>query len=74
MFVDVCTTIDIKSKHAASLLPYERTVAAFLFFNFVLSCMASVFAVKAVEEIKEKKRTGDYSVMNFESVHVDTPL
>ena len=75
VFVDVCATIDIKRKHSAGLLPYERTVAAFLFFNFVLSCLASVFAVKAVDEIKEKKRLGDnYSVMNFESVHHDTPL
>ena len=46
-----------------------------MFFNFVLSCAASVFAVKAVDEIKEKKRLGDnYSVVNFESVHHDTPL
>lgn len=74
VFVDVCATVDIKRKHAASLLPYERTVAAFLFFNFVLSCVASVFAVKAVEEIKEKKRLGEYNVMNFDSVHHDTPL
>ena len=79
VFVDVCATIDIKRKHSAGLLPYERTVAAFLFFNFVLSCVASVFAVKAVDEIKEKKRLGDgggsnYSVVNFDSVHHDTPL
>ena len=47
VFVDVCATVDIKRKHAAGLLPYERTVAAFLFFNFMLSCAASVFAVKA---------------------------
>jgi len=43
---------------------------------FMLSCAASVFGVKAVDEIKEKKRLGgdSYSVMNLDSIHVDTPL
>ncbi|KAK9824191.1 hypothetical protein WJX72_008436 [[Myrmecia] bisecta] len=56
-FVDVCT--DIKIRYAgepAGLTGYERAAAAFIFFNFVLSICATVFALKAVEEIKAKQR------------------
>jgi len=38
------------------LTSYERAAAAFLFFNFVLSVAATVFAMKAVDEIKQKQR------------------
>jgi predicted Kef-type K+ transport protein len=38
------------------LTSYEQAAAAFLFFNFCLSVAATVFAMKAVDEIRKKQR------------------
>ena len=40
----------------AGLSTYEKGAAAFVFFNFLLSTAATVFAVKAVDEIRTKQR------------------
>jgi hypothetical protein len=53
VFVDVCVSLRIAHAtrgHAGVLGGYERTAAAFLFFEFLLSMLACIFAVKAVEE------------------------
>ncbi len=53
VFVDVCVSLRISHAtrgHAGALGGYERTAAAFLFFEFLLSMLACIFAVKAVEE------------------------
>jgi predicted Kef-type K+ transport protein len=38
------------------LTSYEKASAAFIFFNFVLSVAATVFAMRAVDEIRTKQR------------------
>jgi hypothetical protein len=38
------------------LTAYEKASAAFLFFNFMLSVAATVFAMRAVDEIRSKQR------------------
>ena len=58
VFVDVCVGLRI-AHHAtrgapSSLGGYERTAAAFLFFEFMLSMLACLFAIKAVEEARAK--------------------
>eukprot|EP00878_Enallax_costatus_P004499 GHUV01004739.1.p1 GENE.GHUV01004739.1~~GHUV01004739.1.p1 ORF type:complete len:208 (+),score=52.02 GHUV01004739.1:267-890(+) len=42
------------------LTSYEKASAAFIFFNFALSVAATVFAMRAVEEIRTKQRE-DYN-------------
>ena len=59
MFVDVCITARIvfpSETATAGLSTYEKGAAAFVFFNFLLSIAATVFAVKAVDEIRTKQR------------------
>jgi hypothetical protein len=63
MFVYVIMQVDMVAEANISyggqppkLSSYERATAAFLFFNFVLSVAATVFAMKAVDEIKHKQR------------------
>ena len=59
MFVDVCITARIvfpSETATAGLSTYEKGAAAFVFFNFLLSTAATVFAVKAVDEIRTKQR------------------
>ena len=43
-------------KAASSVSSYEKAAAAGVFFNFLLSMAATVFAVKAVNEIRSKQR------------------
>ena len=56
VFIDVC--VSLRTAHKASkgapsaLGGYERSAAAFLFFEFLLSMLACIFAVKAVEEAR----------------------
>jgi hypothetical protein len=56
VFVDVC--VSLRTAHKASkgapsaLGGYERSAAAFLFFEFLLSMLACIFAVRAVEEAR----------------------
>lgn len=38
------------------LTSYEKASAAFLFLNFILSCAATVFAMRAVDEMRTKQR------------------
>ncbi|KAK9838850.1 hypothetical protein WJX74_004555 [Apatococcus lobatus] len=56
-FVDVVTDTTIRYKNEpTSLTSYEQSAAAFLFFNFILSVAATVFALQAIDEIKTKQR------------------
>ena len=56
-FVDLVTDSSIKYKGEPSKLSaYEQATTAFIFINFVLSIAASVFAIKSMEEIKQKQR------------------
>ena len=56
VFVDVC--VSLRTAHKANkgapsaLGGYERAAAAFLFFDFLLSMLACIFAVKAVDEVR----------------------
>lgn len=60
-FVDLCTDAGVRYKgEPAKLTAYEQAAAAFIFFSFALSVMATVFAVKAIDEIKAKQRE-DYN-------------
>lgn len=43
---------------------YEKCTAVFVFFNFVLSIGATVFAVKAVGEMRQKSRE-EYHRLNI---------
>ena len=62
-FVDLCADVKIRYKdEPTGLTPYERAAAAMLFFNFVLSVCAVAFAVKAIDEIKQKRREAYGSV------------
>lgn len=40
---------------SSKLNPYEQSAAAFLFFTFVLSVAATYFAIRAVQEIRQKQ-------------------
>lgn len=42
------------------LTSYEKASAAFIFLNFVLSVGATIFAMRAVDEIRSKQRE-DYN-------------
>lgn len=55
-FVDVVTVIRVKSGEFQQVQGIEKSAAAFMFFNFILSLCAAGFAVRAVEEIKVKQR------------------
>ncbi|KXZ55124.1 hypothetical protein GPECTOR_3g276 [Gonium pectorale] len=56
-FVDLCTDVGIKYHGEPSrLTSFERASATFIFFAFLLSLLATVFAVKAMEEVKSKQR------------------
>lgn len=57
-FIDVLFDLTVRyaGADAAGLNGYERAAAAFLFCNFLLSIGATYFAVKAVQEIKQKQR------------------
>ena len=56
VFIDVCVSLSTAhkaNKGAPSVLGgYERSAAAFLFFEFLLSMLACIFAVKAVDEAR----------------------
>ena len=53
----VCVGVEYGSRgKLANLGGYERASAAFLFFDLCLSMLACLFAVRAVEELREKKR------------------
>lgn len=64
VFVDVCVSLRLSratshaatgggfGPHVSTLGSYERAAAAFLFFDFLLSLLACIFAVKAVEEVR----------------------
>lgn len=56
-FVDVCADLNIRFVgEADSLNPYEKAAAAFLFFVFALSVTTTFFAMRAVQELREKQR------------------
>mmetsp|Transcript_21518 Transcript_21518/g.38332 ORF Transcript_21518/g.38332 Transcript_21518/m.38332 type:complete len:178 (-) Transcript_21518:100-633(-) len=56
-FWDLYTDITIRFKgEPKGLTPYEQSMCAFVFFNFLLSVLAIFFAVKALEEIKNKNK------------------
>eukprot|EP01024_Parvocaulis_polyphysoides_P053974 TRINITY_DN5420_c1_g1_i1.p4 TRINITY_DN5420_c1_g1~~TRINITY_DN5420_c1_g1_i1.p4 ORF type:complete len:193 (+),score=13.51 TRINITY_DN5420_c1_g1_i1:54-632(+) len=57
-FVDVCADIGSSRERSGlqNLTGIEQSAASFLFFNFFLSICATVFAVKAMEEIRLKQR------------------
>lgn len=56
-FVDLCTDAGIKyDGEPQKLTSFEQAAAAFTFFNFLLSLLATVFAVKAIDEVKAKQR------------------
>lgn len=60
-FVDMVA--DARIKYAGEppmLTSYEKASAAFIFFNFLLSVAATVFAMRAVDEIRTKQRE-DYN-------------
>lgn len=60
-FVDVCVDVQIRfAGEPIGSTPYENAAAAFMFFNFLLSIGATVFAVKALDEIRAKQRE-DYN-------------
>mmetsp|Transcript_3630 Transcript_3630/g.8230 ORF Transcript_3630/g.8230 Transcript_3630/m.8230 type:complete len:172 (-) Transcript_3630:1205-1720(-) len=57
LFVDVCVDASIKLPRESGVnSSYEKAGAVFVFFNFMLSIGATVFAVQAVGEMKEKTR------------------
>ncbi len=57
LFVDVCVDASIKLPRESGVnSSYEKAGAVFVFFNFILSIGATVFAVQAVGEMKEKTR------------------
>jgi len=57
LFVDVVADVRIKFRgEPLGITPYENAAASFLFFCFVLSIGATVFAVKAIEEIRGKQK------------------
>lgn len=60
MFVDICVDSGIEfsaiGRQAQQITSYEKAAAAGVFFNFILSIAATVFAVKAVNEIRSKQR------------------
>lgn len=61
LFIDVCVDTTIKFPSESGILSgYEKTGAVFVFFNFLLSIGATVFAVQAVSEMRTKTRE-DYN-------------
>ena len=57
LFVDVCVDTTIKFPRETGVSSsYEKGAAVFVFFNFLLSVGATVFAVQAVSEMREKSR------------------
>ena len=57
LFVDVAVDTTIKFPRESGVSSsYETAAAVFVFFNFMLSIGATVFAVQAVSERKEKTR------------------
>ncbi len=58
IFVDVASSISISMKRkdllgaGSKINGYERAAAAFLFFDFLLSILACIFAVKAIDEAR----------------------
>jgi hypothetical protein len=47
-FVDLCTDAGVRyTGEPAKLSAYEQAAAAFIFFNFLLSVVATAFAVRA---------------------------
>ncbi|KAK9800810.1 hypothetical protein WJX73_009734 [Symbiochloris irregularis] len=72
-FIDVCVDVQIRfAGEPTGTTPYENAAAAFIFFNFLLSIGATIFAIKALDEIKAKQRE-DYNrltvlsdTLNFE--------
>eukprot|EP01023_Acetabularia_acetabulum_P002477 TRINITY_DN1100_c0_g1_i1.p1 TRINITY_DN1100_c0_g1~~TRINITY_DN1100_c0_g1_i1.p1 ORF type:complete len:196 (-),score=24.43 TRINITY_DN1100_c0_g1_i1:489-1076(-) len=76
-FVDVCADIGVSfpsEKKGVSLTGIEQAAAAFLFFNFFLSICATVFAVKAMDEIKLKQRDeyNRLSVLNSDTLQFES--
>ena len=64
LFVDVCVDASIKLPRESGVnSSYEKAGAVFVFFNFILSVGATVFAVQAVSEMKEKTRE-EYDRLN----------
>lgn len=56
-FVDLCTDVGIKyAGEPPKLSAFERASATLVFFCFALSLLATVFAVKAIDEVKNKQR------------------
>eukprot|EP00798_Chlamydomonas_sp_ICE-L_P030352 gene30352-35357_t len=56
-FVDLCTDTKISYKgEPGKLTAYEQATTAFMFFSFVLSVAATVFGVRAIDEMKQKQR------------------
>ena len=52
-FVDVVADVRIKFRgEPLGITPYENAAASFLFFCFILSIVATIYAVKAIEEIR----------------------
>lgn len=57
IFVDTATDVGIRfAGEPAGLTGYEQAAAALIFINFVLAIAATIFAVKAVDELKVKQR------------------
>lgn len=57
LFVDVVADVKIRFKgEPIGLTSYENAAAAFLFICFVLSVGATIFALKAIEEIRGKQK------------------
>eukprot|EP01023_Acetabularia_acetabulum_P025744 TRINITY_DN24574_c0_g1_i1.p1 TRINITY_DN24574_c0_g1~~TRINITY_DN24574_c0_g1_i1.p1 ORF type:complete len:191 (+),score=15.90 TRINITY_DN24574_c0_g1_i1:86-658(+) len=74
-FVDVCTEIgQSSSEKYVNLTGIEQSAASFLFFNFFLSICATVFAVKAMEEIRLKQRDeyNRLTVLNSDNLQFET--
>mmetsp|Transcript_9607 Transcript_9607/g.29127 ORF Transcript_9607/g.29127 Transcript_9607/m.29127 type:complete len:228 (-) Transcript_9607:67-750(-) len=56
-FVDLMTDTRIDfNGMPGQLTEFERATTAFIFFAFLLSCAATVFAMRSIEEVKAKQR------------------
>jgi hypothetical protein len=56
-FWDLYTDVTIRyTGKAAGLTSYEQAMTAFVFFNFFLSICAIFFAIRALDEIRQKNR------------------
>ncbi len=49
----------------SSVSSFEQAAAAFLFFTFALSVAATFFALRAVQEIREKQVGGAMPLLRF---------